>query len=80
MTTTTPESRAQMAYTAYGLRVQFRNHQGDFMPVFDDLPEQIQQAWIAAAQVIWDIATTGHATLTNPNIEADIQGAPRDNS
>jgi hypothetical protein len=63
MTTTTPESRARIAYTAYGRKTGFKNRQGNQMPVFDDLPEQIRDAWIAAAGVIWDLATTGHATI-----------------
>lgn len=63
MTTTTPESRARIAYTAYGRKVDFKNFQGGPMPVFDDLPERIRGAWIAAAGVIWDLATTGHAQI-----------------
>lgn len=63
MTTTTPESRARIAYTAYGRKTDFKNYRGEPMPAFDDLGETIQQAWIAAAGVIWDIATTGRATL-----------------
>lgn len=63
MTTTTPESRARIAYTAYGRKTGFRNFQGGPMPLFDDLPVKIREAWIAAAGVIWDLATTGRATL-----------------
>lgn len=63
MTTTTPESRARIAYTAYGRKTQFKNFMGDPMPSFDDLPATIREAWIAAANVIWDLATTGHATI-----------------
>lgn len=58
MTTTTPESRARIAYTAYGRKVNFRNFQGDPMPSFDELPQAIRDAWIASAGVIWDLATT----------------------
>lgn len=63
MTTTTPESRARIAYTAYGRKTEFKNFRGDPMPLFDDLPETIRDAWIAAAGVIWDLATTGKATI-----------------
>jgi hypothetical protein len=63
MTTTTPESRARIAYTAYGRKVNFKNYRGEPMPPFDELGEQIQGAWIAAAGVIWDLATTGRATI-----------------
>lgn len=52
MTTTTPESRARLAYTAYGKVTGFRNFRGDPMPMFDDLPEQIREAWVAAAGVV----------------------------
>ena len=38
MTTTTPESRARIAYTAYGKVTGFKNAQGNPMPIFDDLP------------------------------------------
>lgn len=62
-TTTTPESRARIAYTAYGRKTGFKNFRGDPMPAFDDLPETIRDAWIAAAGVIWDLATTGRATI-----------------
>lgn len=37
MTTTTPESRARIAYTAYGRAVGFINKDGDPMPAFDEL-------------------------------------------
>lgn len=63
MTTTTPESRARIAYTAYGRVTDFKNFRGDPMPAFDDLPDQIKQAWSKAANTIWDLATTGRATI-----------------
>lgn len=63
MTTTTPESRARIAYTAYGRKTNFKNFRGEPMPMFDELPQQIKDAWIAAAGVIWDLATTGRATI-----------------
>jgi hypothetical protein len=62
-TTTTPESRARIAYTAYGRVTNFKNFQGDPMPAFDDLPERIRNAWINAARSIWELATTGHTTI-----------------
>jgi hypothetical protein len=63
MTTTTPESRARIAYTAYGRVTDFKNFQGNPMPMFDDLPDRIKEAWISAAGTIWDLATTGKATI-----------------
>jgi hypothetical protein len=62
-TTTTPQSRARIAYTAYGKMIDFKNFQGNPMPLFDELPERIQEAWIEAANVIWSLATTGRAEL-----------------
>lgn len=62
-TTTTPESRARIAYTAYGRKTDFKNFRGEPMPSFDDLPEQIREAWAAASGVIWDLAKTGRATI-----------------
>lgn len=63
MTTTTPESRARIAYTAYGRQVEFRNHLGEPMPPFDHLDDKQRKGWISAANVIWELATTGRATI-----------------
>jgi hypothetical protein len=63
MTTTTPESRGRIAYTAYCRKVGFRGINGDELPSFDDLPDAIREAWIGSAGVIWDLATTGKATI-----------------
>lgn len=63
MTTTTPESRARIAYIAYGKVTGFKNFRGDPMPEFEDLPETIREAWEAASQVIWDLASTGRASM-----------------
>ncbi|MEH1788870.1 MAG: hypothetical protein V7L23_25640 [Nostoc sp.] len=52
----------QIAYRAYGQTTDFKNYQGLPMPEFDDLPEKIQQAWIAASQAIvkhFNITFTG---------------------
>ncbi len=63
MTTTTPESRGRIAYTAYGRDTNFKNFMGQPMPEWDALPDAIRNAWIKAANVIWDLATTGHAVI-----------------
>lgn len=63
VTATTPESRARIAYTAYGQKVGFKAFNGDELPRFHEMPENIRNAWIAATNVIWDLATTGHAKL-----------------
>jgi hypothetical protein len=62
-TTTTPESRGRIAYTAY---CKSRVSMGDdwsALPSFDEQSPENRQAWITAAQVLWDLATTGQATL-----------------
>lgn len=64
MTTTTPESRARIAYAAYGHATQFKNFLGDPMPEFDELRPAQRDAWIAAAGVIWSLATTGRAEIS----------------
>jgi hypothetical protein len=63
MTTTTPESRARIAWTAYGRRMSFVDRHGRALPSFDELPTQEREAWIAAAGVIWELGTTGRATI-----------------
>jgi hypothetical protein len=63
MTTTTPESRGRIAYTAYGRRTGFQRHDGRALPTFDELPAVEREGWINAAGVIWELATTGRATL-----------------
>lgn len=63
MTTTTPESRGRLAYTAYCKRRNFKAVDGSDLPIFDDLQPGTREAWIAAAGLIWDLATTGRATL-----------------
>ncbi|KKK74084.1 hypothetical protein LCGC14_2887320, partial [marine sediment metagenome] len=39
---------ASMAYAAYGEYTDNKNFRGDPMPVWEDLPEKIQEAWQAA--------------------------------
>jgi hypothetical protein len=62
-TTTTPESRARLAYAAYGKAVDFRNKDGQQMPDFDNLGPQQRAGWTAAANLLWSLAVTGRATL-----------------
>jgi hypothetical protein len=62
-TTTTPESRGQLAYTAYGKRVGFKPFNGEPLRPWNEMPSMQREAWIAAAGLIWDLATTGHATM-----------------
>lgn len=63
MTTTTPESRARIAYTAYGRAQGFEDRNGDRLPVFDELEPKQRDGWIKAANTLWDLAKTGRATI-----------------
>ena len=63
MTTTTPESRGHLAYMAYCRRVNFVSHDGKRLPPFVDLDEVQREGWIASAQIIWDVATTGKTKI-----------------
>ena len=40
---------AREAYDAYGATTLYKNFQGNPMPKWDDLPEKIRTAWVAAA-------------------------------
>lgn len=63
MTTTTPDSRGQLAYTAYGRSRNWTAVDGSEMPLWAEIHPDIRAAWVAAAGVIWDLATTGRATI-----------------
>ena len=63
MTTTTPESRGRIAYTAYCMAVARWLPEQERSPLFDELPEPDREGWTSAAQVIWDLAKTGQATI-----------------
>jgi hypothetical protein len=59
----TPESRGRIAYVAYGTIMHFRDMQDRTLPPFDELLPREQAAWIQAATVIWEFATTGEAEI-----------------
>lgn len=40
------------AYQAYGNSVGWLNHLGKPMPRWDDLPPEIKQAWLEAAEAV----------------------------
>lgn len=40
---------ARAAYQRYGAVTDFKNFRGEPMPAYNDLPETIKQAWVAAA-------------------------------
>lgn len=67
MTTTTPVSRGRIAYVAYGVQRNFRAHNGEPLPEWAALPDEIKRAWIAAAGAIWDLATTGRTSIRRPD-------------
>jgi hypothetical protein len=43
---------AKIAYAAYGQTTGFKNFQGNPMPNWDDLPDTIQGAWVAASNAV----------------------------
>lgn len=47
---------AKEAYTSYGEVTGFLNYQGLSMPRWDELPEKIQEAWVAAASTAYHLA------------------------
>jgi hypothetical protein len=63
VTTTTPESRARIAYTAYCRKLADGGPIPPEVPSFDDLPEDQRLGWFNASRVLWEIATTGRTTL-----------------
>lgn len=64
MTTSTPETRGQICYTAYCKRVDFKSVHGEDLPMWHEVRADLRAAWIAAADVIWQLATTGSATIS----------------
>jgi hypothetical protein len=43
---------AKIGYQAYGDKAEWKNYQGNPMPTWDALPENIKTYWVAAAQAI----------------------------
>jgi hypothetical protein len=43
---------ARLAYEAYSIRTAGRPLTGDSLPPFHDLPEDIRDAWVAAADAV----------------------------
>lgn len=62
MTTTTPESRGLIAYSAYTRSLMQANPSRTPLS-FDELPDDERDGWLNAARVLWDLATTGKATM-----------------
>ena len=60
--TSTPDSRARLAYSAFGKAVDFTDN-GQPLPRYDQLHPRAQAGWQASARVIWELATTGRAAL-----------------
>lgn len=56
----TSEQLAQIAYDAYGATTDHKNYQGLPMPKWEELPEKIRGAWIAAVERV------KHAVLHPP--------------
>lgn len=47
---TDEELLARNMYQAYGNTTDFKNYQGHPMPTWEELPEKIKEAWIAAGK------------------------------
>lgn len=54
-----PSDLGQRAYAAYAESTGGLTHDGRTMPAWEDLGEQIQQAWAVAARAIWAAAQNG---------------------
>lgn len=54
-----PPGLGQRAYAAYGEVTGGRTHDGRQMPAWEELGEQIQQAWNVAASVAFNEALGG---------------------
>jgi hypothetical protein len=65
---------AKVAYEAYGAATGGKNHRGEPMPPWDELPEAIRHAWDAAAQAVLR-ATAGEADDAEPSDEDRIRDA-----
>ena len=46
------EALAKIAYTAYGKTTDFKNFMGNPMPLWEELPEKIREAWGNAADSV----------------------------
>ena len=46
---------ARFAYEAYAETTGNRNFRGEQMPRFDELPEKIREAWVAAVRKACDV-------------------------
>ncbi len=55
------ETITKEAYQAYGEVTEFKNYQGLPMPAWEDLPERIKLAWVAAVQrALWVAEKSGY--------------------
>ncbi len=57
------DTLGRTAYAAYGKTTDNKNYQGNEMPAFDDLPENIKTAWENAAAAV--AAAVGRADAPN---------------
>ena len=59
---------AKFMYTAYGETTDFKNYHGSLMPMWEELPENIQKAWIAAAKKARNIIIKDTMAIALDNI------------
>lgn len=51
---------AKAAYTRYGVVTDHKNFRGDPMPEFEQLPDKIKEAWVAA---VWPLEESQDHTI-----------------
>jgi hypothetical protein len=61
----TADQIGREAYHRYGQQTEFKNFRGDPMPKWEELPEKIRVAWMAATQPIYAAQLT-EPSPTNP--------------
>jgi len=60
---------ARAAYHAYGQTTDNKNFQGNEMPEYDQLPEQIRTAWENASEAVANLVVNG--------FNSDLESAPQ---
>lgn len=55
------EELAEAAYTEYGEAADWKNFQGNPMPLWAELPQEIRDRWLAAAGKVRDMCDANRA-------------------
>ena len=59
----TDSTLARLAYHAYGSQTNFKNFQGNPMPEWHELPENIRKAWCKAASAVENEVRKGNSQI-----------------